>query len=202
MLAYRANPRDFTLEPKSGPDDGHLKICTRHDLNLQERTAIHQLIHKVWTHEQSTSGDVEVLASPDQPKMDPLDLSAVHILVWHQERMVGYGRLSIYKGAVEIANAPLEVPCLKNKAQRIGYLSRLVIDPSFRGIGLSRIIDEERIEIAREHGVQILSACVVGLKRQQALRTLGFQMHEKVDHFETPWYRTTRPVSVMTLQVP
>lgn len=169
-------------------------------LTFQQRQAVDELILAVWTHEQKATSDVEVIAEDHPPIQDPLDKNAVHVLVTDDKALVGYGRLSLFLTEDDLLSAPAEVPydTIRNKC---GYISRLVVHPSARGRGISTLIDETRISIARAYGVQQILGCAVGAVRQGSLAKVGFEKSRAIESFDNPWYRTTRPVRLMVMDL-
>lgn len=168
-------------------------------LTFQQRIAVDRLIFEVWSHEQKTKADVEMLTEPGDPIFDPLDRKAIHVLVFEDKKVVGYGRLSLFLNAEDRFEAPSEVPF--EDASRTAYISRLVVHPSARGRGIGTLIDEARISIAKAHGIETLVGCAVGLQRCESLKKVGFDVQKPVHLFENPWYRTSRPVRVMRMHL-
>lgn len=177
----------------------HLKV--KNFLVLKERKLVDQLIFDVWSYERSATFDVEMIAGRDIPIRDPLDRNARHVLVYYEEQLIGYGRITIFGSRDDLKTAPCEVPSVNGDYRTPAFISRLVVHPSFRGRGVATMIDEERIAIASESGVDLVVGCAVGASRQKALGQAGFSSSFKIESFATPWYKTSRPVMMMQLNL-
>lgn len=173
-------------------------LTVKSKLSSVQKRAVNALIHDVWSYEQKVKGDVQMLKPAVVSVADPLDHSAVHVLVNEGPKLVGYGRLSLFEN--DANQIPSEVPLdhLNTKLkQSYAYISRLVIHPAARGRGLATLIDETRISIAKAYGVEVVLGCAVGDIRQQSLEKVGFSTASLMPNFQNPWYRTDRPVYVM-----
>lgn len=170
-------------------------------LTASQRDAVDKLIVDVWSHEAELTHDVEVLAKNGISVIDPLDDRSVHLLVWSDDRLVGYSRLSIFLTQQALDQAPQEVPRLPPPFKPVAYLSRLVVDPLSRGQGVARLMDQVRIEIAQDSGANAIVVCAVGKIRCTSLEHSGFSTIADYPAFQNGWYRTSRQTKSMKLQL-
>lgn len=178
----------------------HLDVIAT--LNATQRDAVDQLILNVWNYEAEVAQDVEVLARKGISVIDPLDDRSVHLLVWSDDRLVGYSRLSIFLTQQALDMAPVEVPRLSRPFKPVAYLSRLVVDPKSRGQGVARLMDQVRIEIAQDSGASAIVVCAVGPIRVNSLSHSGFTSIAPYPDFQNGWYKTSRPTETMKLLLP
>ena len=177
----------------------HLNVIAT--LDSSQRDAVDQLILDVWSHEAEVAHDVEVLAQRGVSVIDPLDDRSVHLLVWSDERLVGYSRLSIFITEQALDLAPVEVPRLARPFRPVAYLSRLVVDPKTRGQGVARLMDQVRVEIAQDSGASAIVVCAVGKIRVDSLEHSGFTSIAQYPDFQNGWYKTSRPTQTMKLML-
>ena len=178
-----------------------LEMVTKNRLTDTERSPVDALIRYVWKHEENSRADVEVFDQAKSESDDALDRNAVHVLVWDNQNLVGYGRVTLFLSRSELIEAPREVPSLPLQISSAAFLSRLVVHPKWRGQGIGGRIDQQRIHIARKCNVDVILGCAVGDKRQKALQTSGFVTEGQIASFQTPWYRTSRNVALMKLDL-
>jgi predicted GNAT family N-acyltransferase len=98
-----------------------------------------------------------------------------HVLVFNDNQLVAAGRVSYHTNVKEIKDVKYYTRFL-NERWQYAQLGRLVVDPDFWGTGLSKIVDETRIKLARQNNAEILLVCAVGDKRRQALQKRGFEI--------------------------
>ena len=177
----------------------HLNVIAT--LNASQRDAVDQLILDVWSYEAEVAHDVEVLARKGISVIDPLDDRSVHLLVWSDDRLVGYSRLSIFLTEQALEMAPVEVPRLPRPFKPVAYLSRLVVDPKTRGQGVARLMDQVRVEIAQDSGASAIVVCAVGNIRVHSLEHSGFTTIAQYPDFQNGWYKTSRPTKTMKLML-
>ncbi|MCX6124215.1 MAG: GNAT family N-acetyltransferase, partial [Proteobacteria bacterium] len=147
-------------------------LVVKNKLTPEQRQKVEQLIIDVWSFEQQTKADVELLDARIGNVSDTLDHAATHILVDDGSRLIGYGRLTVLKPS-RLGTAHKELP-FEIDHQKSAYISRLVVHPTARGRGIAGLIDEARISQAKSEGIEVIMGCAVGTQRQISLAKVGF----------------------------
>lgn len=165
---------------------------------------IGRLRHDVWRYEAKEFGDFELLKTDAiGPDEFDTDHNVFHVLVWHRDRLVGSARLLMRPHITLLPDARFfdaaEIEALPGPS---AVFSRLVVDPGFRRLGISKWIDEARMEKARSLGIQSFMACALGEHRAKQFVALGFESVAKMDGYSCPNYRTTRPCFLMLKKHP
>jgi GNAT superfamily N-acetyltransferase len=172
-----------------------ISLEVRAKLLPAQKNLVDSLIYDVWSFEEQSTSEVELIVSEIGSVIDPLDQGATHFLGMDDCNLVAYGRITILQPSLGRLN---ELP-FDMSAETCAYISRLVVHPSARGRGISGLIDEARISFARAHNVNAIYGCAVGANRQNSLLKAGYQKQSPIPNFDNPWYRTTRNVQLMKL---
>jgi GNAT superfamily N-acetyltransferase len=112
--------------------------------------------------------------------IDEFEPAARHWAIFDGAVLAAAARLSIHQSADDVP----EAICMSGvfpepPAAPIGFLSRLVVAPEYRGRGLSRQLDEIRIDAAQREGCRSLLALVFevsGDGRVRQLVSYGFRV--------------------------
>lgn len=109
--------------------------------------------------------------------LDVFDAKARHWAIFQGGRPVAAARMSIHNELSEVPNAEIFADAFPDGlAGPIAAMNRLVVDPAFAGLGLSRLLDEVRISAAsRNDCAHMIVETYAGTKRTNALRALGFE---------------------------
>lgn len=131
--------------------------------------------------------------------IDPLDQRSYHWIITDNDTIVASARLSLHTSLDEVPYANLLRPehrvHFENKM--IGSINRLVVDPAYRGLGLSKLLDEVRIERARAQKAEVIIA-FPQLVRLVPMTRKGFKLIEQLENIpEMP----ERPFYVMSLNL-
>jgi GNAT superfamily N-acetyltransferase len=108
---------------------------------------------------------------------DGFDEDAWCWIIRMEDQVVAAARLTIHEDLTNVPDAHLFRHLISPIPEPVAYISRLVVHPAVRGRGLTRTLDELRIEAALEIGCR--SMVVVwnpksGVRRKQQLMELGF----------------------------
>ena len=165
------------------------------------RRDVDRLIFEVWTSESLETGDVELLVSDATSVIDPLDSLSTHILIRNKEnKLVGYGRVAIAFDGAAWSVVPRSAE-ITDALLPLAYISRLVVDPAYRGQGIASMIHKIRIEIARTSGASAIYGWAVGEKPRASLAKAGFSEGTCVNGFATNWYTTARKTRLVRLNL-
>lgn len=119
-----------------------------------------------------------VTAFPDDLERwtDAFDARGFHWGVWDGRRLAAAGRLTVHDRLEDVPSPEVFQPVFpEGLAGRIGVLTRLVVDPDYAGTGLSRRLDEVRLEAARAQGCRtVIGSTYVGQSRLEVLKAAGF----------------------------
>ncbi|GAB3277821.1 hypothetical protein GCM10027347_51840 [Larkinella harenae] len=108
--------------------------------------------------------------------IEPLDESAFHWVILDQDRVVASARMSIHATIDEAPYANrLPAACRAAlRGQTIASFNRLVVDPQFRGLGLSKRLDQARLQMAARCLVNRAVTSTQLVFRLNSLLKLGF----------------------------
>ncbi len=178
-----------------------LKVEIQQSISGSTRREVDRLIYDVWQAESRESGDVDLLVSGGTSVLDPLDALSTHVLVRNSANiLVGYGRVAVAKDLEELRivsrDAKISEPVIP-----LAYISRLVVDPEFRGQGVAGLIHKTRIEIAKTMGAAAVYGWAVGDKPRSALSKAGFVEGTSINGFTTNWYTTARKTRLVKLDL-
>jgi GNAT superfamily N-acetyltransferase len=179
-----------------------IRFESKTTLDSELRSKIDQLIFDVWSYEEARYKDVSVVQpEPFLDNPDPLDQNAYHALAWHEDRLVGYARVNIFQSFKDMVLSSPEIPSFISSSGACAFVSRLVVDPDFRRLGVASTLAQMRIEIAKNSGARFVYGCVVGVNRQIQVSKSNFQKIHQIENFRTKWYTTSRSVSLMMLKI-
>lgn len=131
--------------------------------------------------------------------IDSLDQNARHWIITKDRIIVAAARMSFhtYVGEVPYADFLLEEHLSLFSKSPIASINRLVVDPLYRGRGFSKILDNERIKAAKQHGSKVMIA-FPQLSRLHSLEKLGFSLISQLKNIpEMP----ERPFFLMKLDL-
>ena len=109
--------------------------------------------------------------------VDSFEYSARHWIAVAKELVIGAARLSIHGRLEDVPEADCLHGVYSSPPVPIGFLSRLVVAPEYRRLGVRRHLDEIRIRTAEAVGCQCLLALVFepsGASRVSQLTSQGF----------------------------
>jgi GNAT superfamily N-acetyltransferase len=110
---------------------------------------------------------------------DHHDKHAIHWGVFHGDQLVGAARLCFHDKLAEAPDAEMFVSA--DIPLPVASMNRLVVLKSYRGQGIGRLLDQVRIQKARELGARtVLAAPVKVVARERSLTERGFQVLPKV----------------------
>ena len=178
-----------------------LKVDVQQSISGNVRRDVDRLIYDVWQAESRESGDVDLLVSGGTSVLDPLDALSTHVLVRNSgNKLVGYGRVAVAANSDEL-RAVTRDATISDPIFPLAYISRLVVDPAFRGQGIASLIHKTRIEIARTKGAAVIYGWAVGDKPRTALANAGFIEGASLNGFTTNWYTTVRETRLVKLDL-
>jgi GNAT superfamily N-acetyltransferase len=90
----------------------------------------------------------QILDSCNKIISDELDESSrtLHWGIFDDKRLIAASRLSIINNIVKLPYAEIFEEIDLNNTYEFGFYSRLVVHPEYRGLGLSKLLDEVRME--------------------------------------------------------
>lgn len=120
--------------------------------------------------------------------VDEFDRAAIHWAVFDEGTLVAAARLTVHQEVTEVPEAESYADVFRDPpAGPIASLNRLVVDPSTRGLGLSKRLDLVRLQMAEARGCRsaILSTAS-GPHRVKQLIGWGFEAMGCGSHFRHP----------------
>lgn len=105
------------------------------------------------------------------------DLHDVHARHWvavHDGSVLGAARLCVHTTVAELPDAEALGSLMSMHTGVIGSLSRMVIDPGWRGVGLPAKFDDQRLAACHAAGCSWVVAIAEHPSRIEALRSRGF----------------------------
>lgn len=176
----------------------HTRSLTAQGLELIEVSYPDRLMEigrfriKAWQNEQGVN---PIFFSRDV-WIDVVDQHAFHWIITKNDEIVASARLSIHESLEDVPYAEL-----LNTEQSAGFqnccvasINRLVVLPEYRGIGLSSILDNIRIERA----IQQKAACMIAFPQLSRLKTLGRRGFELIAQLENIPEMPERPFFLMS----
>jgi GNAT superfamily N-acetyltransferase len=150
---------------------------------------------KAWRNENG----VDPLFFSKDAWIDSLDQNARHWIITKNRIIVAAARLSFHEYVEEVPYADFlheeHLPIFSKSP--IASINRLVVDPLYRGRGFSKILDNERIKAASQHGSKVIIA-FPQLSRLNSLEKLGFSLISQLKNIpEMP----ERPFFLMKLDL-
>jgi GNAT superfamily N-acetyltransferase len=144
----------------------HAEIVTR-EIVLDE---IAQLRIDAWT----ANGELPAFIANQDIRNDEHDKHAIHFAVMHEEHPVAAARICIHATA-QAGSDPESLQGYEEMlTPPIATLSRLVVHPDFRRLGLGFLLTQARISVARERRCGCIVGCAEQPSRMKQLETLGF----------------------------
>lgn len=115
--------------------------------------------------------------------IEAIDYMACHWIITKNDRIVAAARMSFHDSLMNVPYASLlpELCRPKYTQKTLASINRLVVDPRFRGLGLARQLDQARLNMAREKGVDYVLA-QPQQTRLSALTKQGFQYVCELPH--------------------
>ncbi len=128
------------------------------------------LRRKVW----ETDKDFDAEAFPDKVWLDDYDTDAIHLAVFDEDKIIASARLGVYFSYDEIPYMHMMESYKSLLKLPVASFNRLVVDSNYRGHKIANILDETRIEKARERGCRTIVGQAVPC-RIKALQNIGFK---------------------------
>jgi GNAT superfamily N-acetyltransferase len=122
-----------------------------------------------WRAVRAFAGDVHTW-------LDSWDQHARHWAFLKAGRPVAAARLSVHQSLEHVPDAEVYAGVFREPlATPLGSFNRLVVDPGYRGLGLSRALDTVRMAAAQAMGCHgVIVATTPGSRRTRQLQALGF----------------------------
>jgi hypothetical protein len=113
-------------------------------------------------------------AFPGEIWIDDYDLSAIHWVVFDQQRIIASARLGVYAAYEDIPYFEMMKPHKSLLKLPVASLNRLVVKPEYRGQFISKMLDVTRVEEAKKNNVKTIIGQAVS-NRITWLQILGFE---------------------------
>ncbi|MDB5240963.1 MAG: hypothetical protein JWP57_1588 [Spirosoma sp.] len=115
--------------------------------------------------------------------VEAIDHTACHWIITKNNRIVAAARMSLHDSLQNVPYASLlpDVYRPKYGHKTVASINRLVVDPRFRGLGLARLLDQARLDMAQDKGVDYVLA-QPQQTRLKALTKLGFSYICELPH--------------------
>jgi hypothetical protein len=136
--------------------------------------------------------------------LDRFDIDGRRWVIFRGNEPVAAARMTIHRTLAEVPepeifdgvfSEPLPTP--------IASINRLVVDPSARGLGLSRRLDSCRLEAAESSGCRcVIGESISGERRVNQLKSLGFQVAGDGIPYQGPNFYAGRPSLVLICHLP
>jgi GNAT superfamily N-acetyltransferase len=168
------------------------QVTIRRIESPEDIAASQALRFRVWSEQEG----VELKNEESGLIADELDATAYHWGAFEDDKLIGSARLSVHHELVSIPDielyAGLSIPL------PTASLNRLVVEQAIRGKGIARMLDEHRIQFARNFPVKSIIVAPVNRKsRVDSLLTLGLI---KLDNYGvTKWSKTPVAMTAMYL---
>lgn len=142
--------------------------------DISTLTDIYKLRVKSWE-------ETGVFNSIDYPNgwHDELDKSAVHFFVKKDGILMSAARVNILSSISQIPISRVYQNNGYDSEKNIGYISRNVVHPDFRGMGLSKIMDIVRLNYLNRNNIQLCFADA-NQKRMETLLSYNFEIIGKI----------------------
>jgi GNAT superfamily N-acetyltransferase len=121
------------------------------------------------------NGELPSFIANQDVRNDEHDKHAVHFAVMHDGHPVGAARMCIHAIAQESSDPESLQGYEEMLTPPIATLSRLVVLPDFRRLGLSFLLTQVRIAVARERQCGCIVSCAEQPSRMRQLETFGFK---------------------------
>jgi GNAT superfamily N-acetyltransferase len=158
------------LTPSPSLFDDDLEITLRvSEGKPAEWQAIARLRYRAWAPQAPAIREL----LPDGQWVDAHDEHAHHLTAWRGGELVAAARLCKHERITELHRL-----LSFDRPGPFAYISRLVVDPDFRGRGLASRVDAKRAELATSFGARWIVGCwssLSGPLRLGQLEKQGFQ---------------------------
>ncbi|HSJ01957.1 MAG: GNAT family N-acetyltransferase [Verrucomicrobium sp.] len=136
--------------------------------------------------------------------LDEADQGARHWVVFEGGEPVGAARLTIHERLADLPDGEsYEGMFPQEPVGPIASLNRLVVHPSARGRGISKVLDLVRLQAAEEMGCQsAILATASGPGRVQQLQGWGFQLVGEGPRFQKPPLCHLPPPAILICPLP
>jgi GNAT superfamily N-acetyltransferase len=125
---------------------------------------------KTW----QTHGEIPAFIANQNMKTDEHDAHGLHWVVHHDGRLIAAARLCVHSHSSEVPDPEGLEGYEDLFSGPIACLTRLVVDPDFRGRGIASQMDDVRLQVAAELGcVSIIGVCEES-SRIKSLKSRGF----------------------------
>ena len=114
---------------------------------------------------------------PNRIVRDPHDKFGTHLALIDGDTIRAAARTSIHQHASQLPSPHYFAAASKLLEPPIASMNRLIVVPKFRSNGHARLLDEQRIAFAREHGCKSIVIYIhrfSGARRLTAVKELGF----------------------------
>jgi hypothetical protein len=112
-------------------------------------------------------------AFPGELWIDDYDLSAIHWVVFDQQKIIASARLGIYYTYEDIPYMEMMKPYESHLNLPVASLNRLVVKPEYSGQFISKILDVARVDEAKKNNAKTIIGQAVS-NRISWLEILGF----------------------------
>jgi hypothetical protein len=113
-------------------------------------------------------------AFPGEIWIDDYDLSALHWVVFDQQKIIASARLGVYSVYEDIPYKEMMRPYESYLKLPVASLNRLVVKPEYSGQYLSKMLDVIRVEEAKRNKVKTIIGQAVS-NRINWLQIIGFE---------------------------
>ncbi|WP_234646734.1 GNAT family N-acetyltransferase [Dyadobacter sp. CY356] len=130
-----------------------------------------------WKHEQGISQQF----FSNSTWIDEFDENAHHWIITVKGHIVASARMSFHESYASIPHSELfdEKELGIYNHGPFASINRLVVDPDYRGKGFSSVLDEARVDFARQQGIKVIIAQPIE-SRIRSLEELGFLLIGKI----------------------
>ena len=116
--------------------------------------------------------------------LDKWEVQSYHFAIFlsDSKTIVASARLTIGENPTEVPYAQVLEDAGHKFSYPLAVISRLVVHPDHRGRGLSKLLDNVRLQCAREKGSKVIVG--ISFTREDALINLGFEPHFRLSSEE------------------
>ena len=118
-------------------------------------------------------------AFPGEIWIDDYDLSAIHWVVFDQQKIIASARLGVYFSHNDIPYIEMMKSYESHLKLPVASLNRLVVKPEYSGQFISKMLDVTRVEEAKKSDVKTIIGQAVS-NRITWLQILGFEFVAKI----------------------
>jgi GNAT superfamily N-acetyltransferase len=106
---------------------------------------------------------------------DSFDNDAKHWAIMSGDVPIAAARITVHNYPDEVPDAEIYNGLISDVTSPICSFNRLVVHPNFRGLGLSRLLDEERLATAKSLGCRTAIITVSDARRARTIEAYGFR---------------------------